>query len=60
MAINADRGVKSREHDYTTSITYYYSLSVSQEEINIRDVEGVPQSNDLMNSTYLRSIRKCM
>ena len=31
-----------------------------KKEINIRDVEGVPQSKRPINSTYLRSTRKCM
>ena len=60
MATNTNLDVKLREHDYATSIAYYYSLNVSQKEINLRDVEGFPQSNDPINSTYLRLTRKCM
>ena len=60
MATNTDRGVKSREYDYTTRKAYYNSIIMSQKEINLRDVEGVPQSNGPINCTYLRSTKKCM
>ena len=38
MATNTDRGVKSREYDYTTRKAYYNSMIMSQKEINLRHV----------------------
>ena len=51
MVTNTDRGVESRGYDYTTRKAYYNSMIMSQKEINLRDVEGVPQSNGPNNCT---------